>query len=213
MVGTLKRTVTVDPYKGRPAKVPRTITSKLNKLSRQVNAQKPELRQDGYVVQLPAVQTSPLALIDLAQMAALEPDASEFRLHKIRVAFPYVAGDPVWHILYSSKGSNDALNSTWPLYNQAVPFSNDNYYVPPDPSKAIVYKNLNFSGTNKLNTGTTSPQHIVLEQRFSIPKKMTLNRESGGVSPVCTNQIFYIGGNKSGAAARNFYVTLMYTCN
>lgn len=213
MVGTLKRTVTIDPYKGRPTKVPRTITSKLNKLSRQVNAQKPELRQDGYVVQLPAIQTSPLALIDLAQMLALEPDASEFRLHKIRVAFAYVAPDPTWHILYSSKGSNDALNITWPLYNQAVPFSTDNFFVPPDPSKAVVYKNVNLSGTSKLNTATTAPQQVVLEQRFSIPKKMTLNRESGGVSPVCTNQIFYIGGHKSGSTFRNFYVTLWYTCN
>lgn len=209
MVGTLKRTVTLEGNK-RPTKVPRTITSKLNKLSRQVNAQKPEVRQDGYAITVPAATVAPTPLINIASMTALEGDASEIRLHRIRVAYAYTATDPLWGIMYSAKGSNSLANSIDPLFFGGNPYDITNYLVPPDPSKAIVYKNLNFSGNNKINN-THTGQVIVFDQRFSIPKKIMFNKENNIAGAEVTNQIFYIGGNRSGAASRTMYVTLWYT--
>lgn len=199
MVGTLKRTVTYDPYKGKPSKIPRTITTKLNRLSRQVNAQQPELRQDGYLITVAAGEPLPIPLIVIGSMTSLDEDSTEIRLHRIRVSYTYTLNDPIWGYLYNPKYGATSYTG---FFNGGSPWSETNFLVPIDRSKVNVYKEINLSGTNRLEN--RAGQIITMDQKFSIPKKIRMAD--------VIDQIYYVGGNRSALGNRTMYVTLNYTC-
>lgn len=189
----------------RPTKVPKYLTSRINKLSRAVAAQKPELREESYFVTIPQNATAPVALLIRASMESLDAGASEIRLHRIRTAHVHSGSDPLWHTLYSPKGTASA---TACLYNAANAFDVANFLATPDMTQSTVYKSLNLSG--KIESANTQSL-IVMDQRFSIPKKIRFDNEIlANGNPI--DQFYYIGGNRSISGTRLICVNIWYTC-
>lgn len=198
-----KRSQTVDPYK-RPTKIPRTVATKLNRLSRAIAAQKPELREDTYFLSIASGRTTPLDLLVRASMESLDPGCSEIRLHRIRLAYTHFPTQPLWQILYTPKGT---ASPTACLYNTGNAWSVENFLSPPDATQSTVYKMLNYSG--KIEDARAN-QIIAFDQRFSIPKKIRFDNEVLALgNPI--DQLYYIGGAKDTVTARNICVTVWYT--
>jgi len=189
----------------RPTKVPKYLNSKINKLSRAIAAQKPELREESYFVTIPASATAPIPLLVRASMESLDAGASEIRLHRIRVALTHQPADALWHTLYSPKGTASA---TACLYNASNAFDITNFLATPDMTQSTVYKSLNLTG--KIES-SLNQQLITMDQRFSIPKKIRFDNEIlANGNPI--DQFYYIGGNRALATTRNVCVNIWYTC-
>ncbi len=197
--------VYVSPDVPRPTKVPKYLNTRINKLSRAIAAQKPELREESYFVTIPANATAPIPLLVRASMESLDAGASEIRLHRIRTCHVHTVGDPLWHTLYSPKST---ASPTACLYNAANAFDVSNFLATPDMTQSTVYKNLNLTG--KIESSLTQ-QLISMDQRFSIPKKIRFDNEIlANGNPI--DQFYYIGGNRSISVAKTLCVNIWYTC-
>jgi len=202
----LKRTVTIEGN-SRPTKIPRGIKSKLDRLSRQVKSNAPEIRQDRYTVTIPAGTLAPLPLLVSLSLNARDTGTAEIRLHRIQVTYNHIPGDRLWSTIY---GHINNGNPVVGLYNPTNPFSPDNLFGEPDATTIKVYKRLNFSGTTKVLPSDTN-QFLTVNHRFSIPKKIRF--ASGGIGADIFDNIFYIGGNWNAAAARTMTVNVWYHNN
>ncbi len=197
--------VYVSPDGPRPTKVPKYLNSRINKLSRAIAAQKPELREESYFVTIPANATAPVPLLVRASMESLDPGASEIRLHRIRTAHTHTISDPLWHTLYSPKST---ASPTACLYNAVNAFDVANFLATPDMTQSTVYKSLNLTGKIESNL---NQQLITMDQRFSIPKKIRFDNEIlANGNPI--DQFYYIGGNRAVASTRLICVNIWYTC-
>lgn len=193
-----------NPYK-RPSKIPRTVATKLNRLSRAVAAQKPEIREDTYFITVNAARTAPVDLLVSASMESLDPGSSQIRLHSIRLAYVHTVGDALWQLLWTPKGTASSVAS---LFNTTNSFDVANYLSTPDSTQATVYKMLNFTGKIQAELAN---QIISFEQRFAIPKIIRFDNEKlASGNPI--DQFHYAGGCRSAGAARTLCVTVQYTC-
>jgi len=194
----------------RVSTIPRPVKARLDKLSRAVARSTPEVRQESYAVAITANTTTPALLISTG--LNLVPNGSqEMRLHRIRLSYIYQPGDGLWGMMYGLKGTT--ATSTKGLYTPSTPYNVSNFLNMPEQSNIKVYKQVNLSGTVKVDSTDTTAHHLVtMDQRFSIPKKLSFDDPNIGMGVVPADQIYYIGGNWSASTLRYVYVTIYYSC-
>lgn len=201
---TLKRTVTVDAP--RPTKKPRTLARRVDRLSRQVARSLPELRQETFVITIPAGSNVPQALIGTRVLQG--NGTQEIRLHRIRVAWTSFSDGQPWATMYSPVTNTTSI-SAHGLYDPAVANNAVNFYVPIDRTNSAVYVSKNFFLENQVNLPSMQNFPMTIDHRFSTPKRIRFAEEGTTSTPL--DQIFYIGGARSNTNARDIYVTLWYT--
>lgn len=206
-----KRTLFVTPSPRKRAKTTAQLTKDVSKLARQVNANRPEMRQQAYTVDIPANLSDPYPLLDLESILG-----DEFKLHRIRVTIPaiYLGTSIVgsWAMLYSPKEGYSAMEC---LPEPTLRNSPDNLLFTPDATKIRIWDTQQYADYSNADAGTPTEstalsRPLELNKKFSIPMKCG-NTLANQAAPVTIhNQIYLCGQAPSGETA-TVYVTVWFT--
>lgn len=203
---TLKRTVTLDAP--RPAKRPRALSRRVDRIQRQLSRAMPEVRMETFEIVIPAGSNIPTALI--ATRALQELGSQEIRLHRIRVAWTSFSDGQPWATMYSPVTNTTSITAHG-LYEPSVANNATNFYVPIDRTNSVTYKSKNFFLDDGVNLPSMQNFPMHLDHRFNTPKRIRFVSEGPATTPL--DQIFYIGGARSNTNDRTIYCTIWYTNN
>lgn len=214
-MSTAKRALFVSPSPRKRAKTTAQLTKDVTKLARQVNANKPEIRQQSYTITIPASPTGAVPLLDPNTIIG-----DEYRLHRIFVSLPE-ANAPnttdagLWGMLYSP---NEGYTPTNCLPDETSVFSDLNLFYPVNRTKCRQWVMRQYgllpnadgaAGTNRRN------MPLELDKKFSIPMKCGTAEASQADPTTVHNQVYLSSSitNSSEAGTTTIYVTVWFTDN
>lgn len=208
-----KRALFVTPPSRSPkrAKTTAALTKDVAQLKRQVNSNKPEVRQITYTVQI-GTGTTPGPLLDPTNVAG-----DEIRLHRLMVAWQTSTGqqtltDEVYWQLHSPQQGYDPADGFAETNTNSV----NSYLGYPDQTKQRIWvrghDNLNSIGnpdSDPANNFYQLGNIYVLDKKFSIPMKVGMEAPNEAAPTVQHNQVYFSGSTAAtGGLAR---VTIWYT--
>ncbi len=175
-----------------------SLSSKVNKLQRQVAANKPEMRQTSYLLANNGLV--PISILNDADLP--EIIGQEFKLHRMVVA--YTTTDPLdaWCKLYSPKEGYTSLNIPDPI---APDGDRNNYYVF-DHSEQRVWKSLRSSDKTR-----TYGSQMVMDKKWSIPMTVSMENPNSVNDNVAHNQVYCVNNDLTETGTQNLHVTIFWT--
>lgn len=205
----LKRTVTIE--RAVATKRPKTTDSlsrDVAKLKRQVNSNKPEVRQITYTVPIGGgAVPAPLILPD-------KVDGDEIKLHRITLGWSLPATRSVTDKVYWTVHSPKQGYSAEAGFADADTNSLDSYLGHPDQTKQRVWLK-SHDNVNSIGVADGLPANIfyqlgniyMLDKKFSIPMKC--GTDALDDTTILHNQVYFSGSPAGGVATAR--VTLWYT--
>lgn len=210
----VKRQLFTPSKKVRPTKRAKTtgeLTRDVAVLSRQVNANKPEIRQQFYTISLTPLRATPIPILLPTNIAG-----DEIKLHRVTVGWSSPddtgSGDFPWGMLYSPK---EGYSETDGLPNGTNANSIDNILGFPDNTKTRVWQRsmVDIRQAGYRDTGTTfNAGGFMLDKKFSIPMKVGMDSPNEVTPTVTHNQIYLVTSQvPESGAPRTLRVTIWYT--
>lgn len=195
-----------------------SLATKVARLQRQVNANKPEIRQESYTITVQAdpVSITPIPLIDPSVIVG-----DEFKLHRIHCAWrapaqPELGNDLTYGIMYSPK--EGYTEADIPVPSSSAGDLNDNYLTIFNATKQRVWQRrlaqsyFNYSP----DVATASGPALAMEMDYKWTIPMTCGTATATVAnpTILHNQVYLMPGNIRGATGQgSLYVTIWYTDN
>jgi len=196
----------------RVVRKPSSLSRKVARLQRQVNSNKPEVRQLHYTITLTPARTTPVPII--------LPEAvvgDEIKLHRVHVAWdsPSNAADSQeeipWGVLYSPNQGYSEIDCLPQQQGSQIHASTDNYKWIFDSTRARTW--LRKKQPLLYNPATPERRQDVFEmdKRFTFP--MICGTDPGDDTVITRNQIYLVTSavSEAGGLTNTLYITLWYT--
>lgn len=211
----LKRTVTIEG--SQSAKRPKTtaaLTSDVAQLKRQVNSNKPEVRQQTYTIQLTPLRSTPVAILQPTNIAG-----DEIRLHRVTVGWSCPDDGALspnefpFGMLYSPHQGYSEIEG---LPNSTAVHTVQNILAFPDATKTRVWQrqfsDIRTIGYRDSSSTPGSSGGMLMDKKFSIPMKVGMETSNEETPTVSRNQIYLVTSQvPETGAPRPLFVTIWYT--
>jgi len=145
------------------ARTDQPLRQEVRTIKRQVNANKPELRQASYRLDITPNLSTPTALIN---PTLIDAGTEEIKLHRITVNHLYKQGLAPWGLIFSPRQGYSEAD----LPNAANANESQNFLQHLDATKQRVFQRRNFSGI--ITQAASNNEILEMDRRFTIPMKV-----------------------------------------